>query len=166
MSGDRSRIESTDLASATPEEFTRLVRDASISDLAMALDHTELRTHHAELRTHHIELRTRVLDEVFSRISRRYRGGPVNGVIHWRILDRPDGGHDLYESIVSNDTCTVHKELTSEPRVTINLSGTELLRLVAGERSPAVMFFSGRLRITGDIRFAAAVGNLFDMATT
>ncbi len=159
MSGDQSRIESTDLSSATPEEFARLVRDASISDLARALDHPELGTHHPELRT-------RVLDEVFSRISRRYRGGPVNGVIHWRILDRPDGGHDLYESILSNDTCTVHKEQTGEPRVTINLSGTELLKLVAGERSPAVMFFSGRLRITGDIRFAAAVGNLFGVATT
>lgn len=151
MSGDQSRAESTDLGSATPEEFARLVRDASISDLARALDHPELRI--------------QILDEVFSRISRRYRGGPVNGVIHWRILDRPDGGHDLYESIVSNDSCTVHREQTGEPRVTINLSGTELLRLAAGEGSPTVMFFSGKLRITGDIRFAATVGNLFGVAT-
>ncbi len=165
MSGDQSRAESN-LASATPEEFARLVPDASISDLARALDQSELRTHHPELRSDHPELRTRVLDEVFSRISRRYRGGPVNGVIHWRILDRPDGGHDLYESILSNDTCTVHKEQTGEPRVTLNLSGTELLKLVAGERSPAVMFFSGKLRITGDIRFAATVGNLFGVPTT
>jgi hypothetical protein len=151
MSGDQRSSKSTDLSSATPEEFARLVRDASISDLARALDHPELRT--------------RILDEVFSRISRRYRGGPVNGVIHWRILDRPDGGHDLYESILSNDACTVHREQTNEPRVTLNLSGTELLRLASGERSATVMFFSGKLRITGDIRFAATVGDLFGVAT-
>jgi hypothetical protein len=151
MSGDQVPPESIGLGSETPEKFARFVRDAPISDLAQALDHPDLRS--------------RVLDEVFCRISRRYRGGPVNGVIHWRILDRPDGGHDLYESVLSDCACTVHTEQTGEPRATINLSGTELLKLAAGERSPAVMLFSGRLRITGDIRFAATVGNLFGMAT-
>jgi hypothetical protein len=152
MSGEQNRTASMDLGSASPEEFARLVCDATAAELAGALREPELRT--------------RVLDEVFSRMSRRYRGGPVNGVIHWQILDRPDGGHDLYENVLSHATCTVHRQRTGEPRVTISLSGTELLKLATGEHSPTVMFFSGRLRLTGDIRFAATVGNLFGAPTT
>lgn len=152
MSSQNDPTGPKDPGSASPEEFASSVQLASTRQLAEALDRPQLRA--------------TVLDEVFHRMSSRYRGeATVDGVIHWRILDRPGGGHDLYESVLANGTCSVHKRQTGEPRVTISLSGAEFLRLASGERSPTVMFFSGRLQLTGDIAFAAGLGHLFGVPT-
>jgi len=150
MSDDGDQIAAADLSGVSTEDFANLVRQASKEQLTEAMNDEAVRT--------------KVLDEVFDRMGSRYRGGrSTDAVIHWKILDRPGGGYDLYENVLADGTCTVNKDKTREPRVTISLSGPEFLRLASGNGSPTMMFFSGKLKLAGDIGFAAALSSLFDI---
>ncbi|MGH3712225.1 MAG: SCP2 sterol-binding domain-containing protein [Micromonosporaceae bacterium] len=150
MSEESGLIDGADLSTVSPEVFASLVKNAPADQLkeVMADDAT----------------RVKVLDEVFGRMGSRYQGGKsTRGVIHWKILDKPGGGYDLYENVLADGTCTVNKQKTQEPRVSISLTAPEFLKLVSGNGSPTMMFFSGKLKLAGDIGFAAGLGNLFDI---
>lgn len=150
MADESNQLQAADLGAVSPEDFSNLVKNASSGQLkeVMADD----------------AVRVKVLDEVFGRMGSRYQGSKsTNAVIHWKILDKPGGGYDLYENVLADGVCTVNKEQTREPRVTISLAGPEFLKLASGNGSPTMMFFSGKLKLAGDIGFAAALGNLFDI---
>lgn len=139
-----------DLGEISPAEFAKLVKNASKDMFAQVLGNTETRT--------------KVLDEVFNRMGEQYKGSKsTKGVIHWKILDRPDGGYDHYETILDGETCSVNKEPQEEPRATISLSGTEFLKLASGNASPPVQFMTGKIKIKGDLGFAAGLSSLFDI---
>lgn len=150
MSSENEQINGVDLSTLGPEDLAALVKAASHSQLKEVMGDPAVRA--------------KVLDEIFGRMGTRYKGGRgVTGVIHWKILDKPGGGYDLYETAIAGGECAVSKERTQEPRVTISLSGPEFLKLVSGNGSPTMMFFSGKLKLAGDIGFAAGLTNLFDI---
>ena len=48
------------------------------------------------------ENRKKVLDEIFRRMSEHVdpeKASNADAVLHWKILDRPDGGYDHYEVV-------------------------------------------------------------------
>ncbi|MGH3731757.1 MAG: SCP2 sterol-binding domain-containing protein [Micromonosporaceae bacterium] len=150
MPDDNELIQAADLSAVTPEDFANLVKSASSNQLKEAMTDEKVRS--------------KVLDEVFARMGSRYRGSAsTNAVIHWKILDKPGGGHDLYENVLADGSCTVNREQTTEPRVTISITGPEFLKLASGNGSPTMMFFSGKLKLAGDIGFAASLSQLFDI---
>lgn len=150
MPGTNGTNRGLELSAAAPADFARLVAAASPDQLREVMGDNAVRV--------------RILQEIFTRMRRRYRGGSfVNGVVHWRILDKPGGGHDFYEIILNADNCTVNQHRTTEPRVTISLSGPEFLKLASGNSSATMMFFSGKLKVTGDIGFAAGLATMFDL---
>lgn len=150
MSSDNDQLGEVDLSGLGPEDLASLVKNASNGQLREVMGDPDVRA--------------KVLDEIFGRMGTRYKGGKsTSGAIHWKILDKPGGGYDLYETALSDGQCTVSKEKTQEPRVTISLSGPEFLKLVSGNGSPTMMFFSGKLKLAGDIGFAAGLTNLFDI---
>ncbi|MGH3734089.1 MAG: SCP2 sterol-binding domain-containing protein [Micromonosporaceae bacterium] len=150
MADEGNEIQAADLTTVSPADFSNLVKNASSSQLKEVMaDDTA---------------RAKVLDEIFGRMGSRYQGSAsTNAAIHWKILDKPGGGYDLYETVLAGGTCTVNKAKTQEPRVTISLSGPEFLKLASGNGSPTMMFFSGKLKLAGDIGFAAALSSLFDI---
>ncbi|HZE41734.1 MAG TPA: SCP2 sterol-binding domain-containing protein [Stackebrandtia sp.] len=143
-------IGDVDLSTITPADFASLVRNAPADQIdAIMAD---------------AEIRGRVLSEVFGRMGDQYSGNrKTKAVIHWKILDRPGGGYDHYETVLSGGTCTVTNEPKEEARVTIRLNGTQFLKLASGNSSPTTMFFTGKLKLTGDIGFAAGLSNLFNI---
>ncbi|MQA27088.1 MAG: sterol-binding protein [Micromonosporaceae bacterium] len=150
MSSDNEQLGEADLSRLGPEDLANLVKNASNSQLREVMGDPGVRA--------------KVLDEIFGRMGARYQGGEsTSGAIHWKILDKPGGGHDLYQTALSGGQCTVSQETTQEPRVTISLTGPEFLKLVSGNGSPTMMFFSGKLKLAGDIGFAAGLINLFDI---
>jgi putative sterol carrier protein len=138
-----------DLSAITPREFAELVKQVSRAELDEIMAEPDVRT--------------KILDEVFSRMHQRFRGTRGDSVVHWKILDRPGGGYDLYQISMSGKTCTVSKESASDPRVTLSLSGAEFLRLASGNASPTTLFFRGKIKLAGDIGFAAGLTKLFDI---
>ena len=113
------------------------------------------------------ENRALILDEIFAQMERRFdaaRGGDVDAVIDWKIHDRPGGGYDHYRVTLASGECRVDKDpADGEPRVTFKLKPVTFLRLVTGNASGPQLFLTGRLKIDGDLMFAARVQNLFEI---
>ena len=84
-----------------------------------------------------------------------------DAVIHWKILDRPDGGYDHFEVILKDGNCTVSEEPSEEPRVTFKVPAVEFLKLITQKESGPALFMTGKLKIEGDLMFASTMTSLF-----
>ena len=109
-------------------------------------------------------LRELVLEEIFRRIPsyldpRRSVG--EHGAIEWKITGREDGQTDRYAVVIENGRCRAGKELRVEPRVTLRLDAAHLLKLVTGNANPTLGFLFGKLKVKGDLAFAARLTSLF-----
>jgi putative sterol carrier protein len=113
------------------------------------------------------ENRGAILDEIFAQMERRFdatRGADVEATIDWKIWDRPGGGYDHYRVHVAGGACRVEKDpAEGEPRVTLKVDPVTFLRLVTGNASGPQLFLTGRLKIDGDLMFAARVQTLFEI---
>ena len=110
-------------------------------------------------------LREQILAEVFSRMEHHFRGdvaGATEGVIWWRIGGHADGGHAEYETVIAAGVCTVREGFAADSaRVTFTIGGPDFLRLVTGHAAGPTLFMTGKLRIEGDMMFAAGTASLF-----
>lgn len=105
-----------------------------------------------------------ILGEVFRRMVGQLRSEGAAGleaVVEWRILGRTGGGHDRWQVVISNGACTVNRDGEASPRVTFTLAPVDFMRLVTGNASGPRLFLVGRLKIEGDLVFAARVPGLF-----
>ena len=110
------------------------------------------------------ESRKATLDEIFRRMAEHVEPAKAKGndaVIHWKILDRPDGGYDHFEVVLDDGACTVTDSPSREPRVTFRIGPVEFLRLVSGNANGPMLFMSGKLKIEGDLMFASTLTSLF-----
>jgi putative sterol carrier protein len=140
-----------DLAAMRTDTFVWFVSRASAEQLTGLMAHPHLR---------HV-----VFDEVFRRMSEHLdpvRAAGLQAVVHWRFT----GGeldYDRFETIIENGTCRSGREPTADPRVTITLAPPDFLRAVTGGVSVAMLFMRGKVKVRGDITFAATLINYFDL---
>lgn len=138
------------LRSLTPEQFSRLISRASADQINTVMERPQLRE--------------RILDEVFHRMGEHYksdRARATEAVVRWRIGTGED--HLRYECVLSGGTCTVSKNPEHEPRATITLPPGEFLKLASGNASAPVLFMTGKLKVAGDVGFAAGLTKLFQI---
>ena len=110
------------------------------------------------------QVRTMVLDGIFSQKAEHFHGekaGHTEAVIEWRIVDTSSGAEDRYQVIVTGGTCSVEKDGEHAPRVSFALKPVDFLKLVSGNAAGPMMFMTGKLKIDGDLMFAASVQSLF-----
>jgi putative sterol carrier protein len=110
-------------------------------------------------------IRERALEEIFRRMEEHFdaaKARDVDAVIHWRIGGRPDGGYDQYESVIRDGSCTVTRGGDGDPRVAFQVDDpVDFLRLVTGNANGPMLFMTGKLKISGDMLFAARVQSFF-----
>jgi putative sterol carrier protein len=110
-------------------------------------------------------MREQILAEVFRRMEQHFRAEAArdtDAVIWWRIGGRADGGVDEFETVISGGACRVSEGLESDAaRVTFTIGGGDFLRLVTGNAAGPMLFMSGKLKIEGDMMFAASAASLF-----
>lgn len=138
------------LRALTPEQFSRLISRASNEQIDGVMARPELGE--------------RILDEVFRRMGEHYKSdkaGTTEAVVRWRIGTGDD--HLRYECVLSGGTCAVSKEPEHEPRVTITLAPGEFLKLASGNASAPVLFMTGKIKVAGDVGFAAGLTKLFQI---
>lgn len=139
-----------DLGVLGPQEFAVLISRASAKQL--------------ERVTARPELREPILDEVFRRMGDHYKPDRARSaaVVRWRIGTRDDNVR--YECVLSGGGCTVNKPPQhDEARVTITVGAVDFLKLVSGNASAPVLFMKGKLKVVGDLGFAAGLTNLFQI---
>jgi|Tabmets5t2r1_1033131.scaffolds.fasta_scaffold129188_1 putative sterol carrier protein len=110
-------------------------------------------------------MRDQILDEIFKRMEEHFRpeaAGDTEAIIHWRIGGGPGGAVDEFETVIKSGTCEVHRGFQSEgARVTLSMDGVDFLRLVTNNVPGPQLFMSGKLKIEGDMMFAATAASLF-----
>jgi putative sterol carrier protein len=112
------------------------------------------------------ENRALVLEEIFKRMEEHFDAEgarDTEAIVDWKIWDRPDGGYDHWRVEIANGSCRVHPEPGDDgsARVTFKVKPVDFLKLVTGNASGPQMFITGRLKIDGDLMFAARVQGFF-----
>ena len=109
-----------------------------------------------------------VLQGIFEQMGEHFDADGAKGtdaIVDWKILDRPDGGYDHYEVVLENGTCTATDSPSQTARVTFKVPPVEFLRLVSGNVTGPALFMTGKLKIEGDLMFAARVQGFFTVPT-
>lgn len=106
--------------------------------------------------------RSRVVGEVFRRMPSQIKpaAAPPDCVIRWRI---GEGKHvETWFCVFEGGRLkTTTKEPETAPRTTLEMSAPDFLRLATGKEMPMAMFQYGRVKISGDLFFAAQLQGMF-----
>jgi putative sterol carrier protein len=109
-------------------------------------------------------MRSVILDEIFRRFPEYLdleRASEVDATVSWKLTGRADGGADRYLTVIDHGTCRAGQDLDVDPSVTIRIDGTDFLKLVTGNSNPVMSFLRGKIKIRGDLGFAAQLTALF-----
>jgi len=109
-----------------------------------------------------------VLDEIFKRMSEHVEPSRIEGVdavVHFEITGGPDGGSDVYETVIRNGSVEVSSEPKEQPKVKITTAPVPFLKLVTGQQSGPVLFMTGKLKLEGDVMFASQMTSFFRIPT-
>jgi putative sterol carrier protein len=141
----------SDFGGVDATEISRLVREVPDGDLAklMASDQRPV-----------------VLGEIFGRMAEHYRpekAGGVEAVVHFKVLDRPEGGYDHYEIVLRDGACTLSPSPAEKPDVTIKVKPVDFLKLVTNNASGPALFIRRRLKLDGDVMLASRLAGLFSI---
>ncbi|MGZ4437764.1 MAG: SCP2 sterol-binding domain-containing protein [Nocardioidaceae bacterium] len=134
-------------AEEDPERIVALVDHASDADLAVLIEHPQVRA--TAVRT--------VLGRL-GEFAVPERLASIRGVVAFHV-DLPKGGAERHALLFDGGVC-----LLEEPRpadVTITLGAREFVRLVSGGVNAAILLLADRLRVDGDELLALAVGGVF-----
>jgi putative sterol carrier protein len=105
-----------------------------------------------------------IIDSLVRHFAGQYRGDEsVEAVIHVKLWDRPGGGYDHRELVVSDGRCIPSDEPQHEPRITLKIRPVDLRRLVTGETGPRRLALKRKLTVLGDLRFGMKLQDLFDL---
>ncbi|SDC86151.1 SCP2 sterol-binding domain-containing protein [Actinokineospora iranica] len=142
-----------DLSAMSPKTFVRILTQASTDQIQSIMAEPGLRA--------------RVLGEMFRHMSdhpRDERIKDLKAVIHWRLTGGAgEDGYDRYETVIADGACVGGTEMTASPKVTVTLSPTDFLKLITNNVSAPVLFMTGKLKVRGDLAFAAGLTGLFDL---
>jgi putative sterol carrier protein len=139
-----------DPAAVDPAAFVKAVKDTPEDQLAAGMADEQVRG--------------LVLDGIFNQWAEHFdsaKAADTEAVLEWRILDKPGGGYDRYQVVIDRGNCTVEKEGDQAPRVTFKIKPVDYLKLVTGNAAGPMLFMTGKLKIEGDLMFAAGVQSLF-----
>lgn len=142
-----------DLANMRTDTFVWFVSRASTPQLDQLMAHAHLR---------HV-----VFGEIFRRMSEHLdpvRAADLRAVVHWRFTGGTgDGGYDRFQTHIESGACVSGRHPTHDARVTLTLSPVDFLRAVTGTVNVALLFMRGKVKVRGDLAFAAGLINYFDL---
>lgn len=87
------------------------------------------------------------------------KAGRETAVIQYEVK-APDAVH-TYQVAVAAGKCEVSPGTAASPRVTLKLALCDFLRLVSGRLNGMQAFFTGKLRVSGDMMFAQTMQGWF-----
>ncbi|WP_019629751.1 SCP2 sterol-binding domain-containing protein [Actinomadura atramentaria] len=106
----------------------------------------------------------RLLDRVFDLMCEHFvgeRAGGESGVVQWNV--RAGGAEYSYHLTVADGAATRSSGPADKPRVTLNLTAGDLLRLCAGKLSGVQAVMSGKIKLQGDMMWGAKLPGWFNI---
>jgi hypothetical protein len=115
----------------------------------------------------HNHLRHVVFGQIFRRMGEHLdpvRAADLHAVVHWRFTGGTGhDGYDRFQTLIESGACTSGRHPTADARVTLTLSPVDFLRAITGGANVAMLFMRGKVKVRGDIAFAAGLINYFDL---
>jgi putative sterol carrier protein len=109
-------------------------------------------------------LRELVLEQIFVRVPefvRPEKAAGVQGALKFVLTGRADGEADRYAIVFADGAVTGGRLDVPDPRVTIRLDAADFLKLVTSNLNPVLATVRGKIRLKGDVAFAASALGLF-----
>jgi putative sterol carrier protein len=104
----------------------------------------------------------KVCGQVFDGMKEHFlpeKAGGQSAVIQYDVK-APDAVH-TYQIKVADGKCEISKGAGGPARVTLQLAFPDFLRLVSGKLNGMQAFFSGKLKLSGDMMFAQTMQGWF-----
>lgn len=101
------------------------------------------------------------VEETFQTMTQIFNSGAAAGMnktFQWNITGEQAGKYALK---IANGTCEYIPGGVEKPDVTFNLSDKDWLQMAEGKLDPQSAFFSGKLKVSGDMGLALRVPQLF-----
>ena len=111
--------------------------------------------------------RSRVIDALVGHLAGKLRpekAKDLEAVLHVKLWDRPGGGYDHRELVISGGACTATDEPSRDPDLTLKIRPGDLRKIVSGESGPRRLAMKGRLRVLGDLALGMRLSELFDLS--
>ncbi|HEX4335221.1 MAG TPA: SCP2 sterol-binding domain-containing protein [Polyangiaceae bacterium] len=103
------------------------------------------------------------LEKVFDGMTKAFLADKAKGqtaVIQWDI--KTPSSAFTYQVNVADGKCTFTKGSPDKARVTLSAALPDFLRVITGQIAGQQAFFSGKLKLAGDMMFAMTQENWFD----
>ncbi|WP_018656118.1 SCP2 sterol-binding domain-containing protein [Actinomadura flavalba] len=104
-----------------------------------------------------------ILDRIFALIGTRFRpdkAGRGHGTVRWDVTG-PDGVHS-YHLVIADGRAEGGAGAPVKAKVTLGMTLPDLLRLCAGRLNGVTAVMTGKIKISGDLMFAAKMQGWFD----
>ena len=82
---------------------------------------------------------------------------------HWTLTGRPDGSSDDWTVRVTEGVCTVVAGHDRDATLGLTMPPVEFIKLITKTGNPVMMFMTGKLKLAGDVGFAAGLTKLFQI---
>lgn len=108
--------------------------------------------------------RALTIREIFRRMPAQLkpRADIPDTVIEWRVTDEAGEVFATWFIVLAAGRCrTTTAAPEARPRTTLTSTARNLLRLATGTEPPMEMFQAGRIKISGDLFFAAQLQGMF-----
>ena len=132
----------------TPKELGALIAGKSDSEINAAVDSMGVDS---------------ALTKVFEGMTKAFLADKAKGqsaVIQWDIKTAADT--QTYQVNVADGKCSFVKGAPQKARVTLTAALPDFLRVITGQLAGQQAFFSGKLKLSGDMMFAMTQENWFD----
>jgi len=135
---------------STPKQLAAMIEGRSDADIVAAVNEIGVEG---------------ALAKVFEGMKAQFlpkKAAGQTAVIQWDV--QANGKSHLYQVLVTNGECDVKAGNAQPSRVTLTLQLPDFLRLVTGKLNGQQAFFSGKLKLAGDMMFALTQQGWFDMS--
>jgi putative sterol carrier protein len=107
--------------------------------------------------------RSRVIRALVAHMAASFRhdAAALDAVIHVKLWDRPGGGYDHFELVISDRECVLSAAPGREPDLTLKIRPSDLRALVDGKTGPRRLALKRRLTVLGDLKLGAQLTDLF-----
>ena len=131
----------------SPEQFAELIKGATDEQI---------------VETVHQAGTKEVLDQTFRGMKEAFapeQAKGVDAVVQWVVTD--EGQDHAYTLVIKEGQCRMQEGPAENPRVTLATDLVSFLRLIVGQAQGPQLFFSGKLKVTGDLMFSQQVSTFF-----
>ena len=138
----------SDINISTPKELGNLINGKSDADINATVESMGAES---------------ALQKVFEGMTKAFLADKAKGqsaVIQWDIKT-PTNAYS-YQVNVNDGKCTFTKGTPDKARVTLAAALPDFLRVITGQIAGQQAFFSGKLKLSGDMMFAMTQENWFD----